>query len=62
MPKTYFLGRTPALTVRVSEGDARFVSTHVLEVADLLRELRVKLVELRVALPQVEVHLPDELR
>ncbi len=40
MPKTHFLGRTPAVTVRASKGDARFVFTHVLEVADLLRELR----------------------
>jgi len=45
MPKTHFLGRTPAVTVRASEADARFVFTHVLEVADLLRELRVKLVQ-----------------
>jgi hypothetical protein len=45
MPKTHFLGRTPAVTVRASEGDARFVFTHVLEVADLLRDLRVELVQ-----------------
>lgn len=45
MPKTHFLGRTPAVTVRASKGDARFVFTHVLEVADLLRELRVELVQ-----------------
>ena len=55
MPKTYFLGRTPALTVRVSEGDARFVSTHVLEVADLLRELRVKLVHHAVQYQHLDI-------